>query len=219
MKKWSRQSWMAWCYAATILVSAFLVFQVQPIISKTILPWFGGSPAVWTTCMLFFQVVLFGGYAYAHLLTRLQPAQQGLVHFLLVTTSLLVLPITPDASWKPTGAEDPTFRIIGLLLLNVGMPYFLLSSTGPLIQAWFSRTCEGESPYRLYALSNVGSLAALLTYPLANFVMGGETFTIREGVDAGAVQIFISSILGLVSGLAPARQATEVDPSIVLRST
>ena len=161
----SNGKWLVWCYAATILVSAFLVFQIQPIISKTILPWFGGSPAVWTTCMSFFQLVLFGGYAYAYLLTRLEPTWQGKLHFLLVTATLFFLPITPHPSWKPTGAEDPTLRILGLLLFTVGLPYFLLASTGPLIQAWFCRTCEGHSPYRLYALSNVGSLAALLTYP------------------------------------------------------
>lgn len=165
MQNANRVTWMAWCYAVTIFVSAFLVFQVQPIISKTILPWFGGSPAVWTTCMLFFQVVLFAGYVYAHLLTRLPTSIQGSLHLLLVMVSLWVLPLCPDTSWKPSSAQDPTVRILGLLLLNVGLPYFLLSATGPLIQAWFSRSCEGRSPYRLYALSNVGSLAALLTYP------------------------------------------------------
>ena len=128
--------------------------------------------------MLFFQVVLFTGYAYAHLLTRLPNSLQGAVHLVLVTTSLLVLPICPDPSWKPSGAEDPTWRILGLLTLNVGIPYFLLSATGPLIQAWFSRSCVGRSPYRLYALSNVGSLAALLTYP---FVLEPAMTTQQQG--------------------------------------
>ena len=160
-----KSTWLAWCFASTILISAFLVFQVQPVISKTILPWFGGSPAVWTTCMLFFQVLLFAGYAYAHFLNRLRPAWQGVIHVVLIAAALAALPINPDPSWKPVGAANPTWQILLLLLSNVGVPYFLLSSTGPLIQAWFSRACGGRSPYRLYALSNAGSLAALLTYP------------------------------------------------------
>ncbi len=154
------------CFALTILVSAFLVFQVQPVISKFILPWFGGSPAVWTTCLLFFQVVLFAGYAYAHAATRyLRPTTQGIIHIALIMVALFVLPITPSATWKPTDASDPTWRILTLLAANVGIPYFLLSTTGPLIQAWFARSTGGANPYRLYALSNIGSLVALVSYP------------------------------------------------------
>jgi len=158
--------WLIVWFAVATLVSAFLVFQVQPVISKSVLPWFGGSPAVWTTCMLFFQVLLFAGYAYAHLITRwLTPRFQGIVHFSLLALALLVLPITPAATWKPTGSEHPASYILLILLVNVGLPYFILSATGPLIQAWFSLHHQGRSPYRLYALSNIGSLAALLTYP------------------------------------------------------
>jgi hypothetical protein len=155
-------------FASTILVSAFLLFQVQPLISKYILPWFGGSPAVWTTCMLFFQVALFGGYTYAHLLTRyLSPKGQGIVHLSVMALAIaIMLPsIAPAASWKPTDASHPTGRILLLLSATVGLPYFVLSTTGPLVQAWFARTWPGRSPYRLYALSNIGSLAALVTYP------------------------------------------------------
>jgi spermidine synthase len=158
--------WLQVDFAVTILMSAFLLFQVQPLISKVILPWFGGSPAVWTTCMLFFQVVLFGGYAYAHLVTRLlSPRWQGVVHLVLLALALAALPIAPNPSWKPDDASSPTLRILLLLAANVGMPYFVLSSTGPLVQAWFARACPGRSPYRLYALSNLGSLLALLSYP------------------------------------------------------
>ena len=153
-------------FAVTILTSAFLLFQVQPLISKFILPWFGGSPAVWTTCMLFFQVVLFAGYAYAHLTsTLLSPRRQGWLHLVLLAAAICTLPIVPDPSWKPTGATAPTPRILALLAANVGLPYFALSSTGPLVQAWWSRAFPGRSPYRLYALSNFGSLLALLSYP------------------------------------------------------
>lgn len=152
--------------AALSLLSAFLLFQVQPIISKFILPWFGGSPGVWTTCMLFFQVVLFAGYAYAHTLTLLPRRWQGMVHGLLLGAAIAMLPIAPADAWKPTGTEDPALRILLLLLASVGLPYFVLSSTSPLVQVWFTRTTGGANPWRLYALSNIGSLAALLSYPL-----------------------------------------------------
>ena len=165
MTRFLRFSTGLW-FAAAIFISAFLVFQVQPIISKTILPWFGGSPGVWTTCMLFFQLLLFAGYSYAHLLTRcMSQRSQGAVHFTLLLLALFVLPMTPSADWKPRGGEDPTLSILLILLANVGLPYFLLSATGPLLQAWFAKRVPGGSPYRLYALSNVGSLAALISYP------------------------------------------------------
>lgn len=151
---------------ALSLLSAFLLFQVQPIISKFILPWFGGSPGVWTTCMLFFQIVLFAGYAYAHTLTLLPRKWQGIIHGLLLGVAIALLPIAPGEAWKPTGSEDPAFRILLLLAASVGLPYFVLSSTSPLVQVWFTRTTNGASPWRLYALSNIGSLAALLSYPL-----------------------------------------------------
>ena len=155
-------------YSLTIFLSAFLLFQVQPLISKFILPWFGGTPAVWTTCMLFFQVLLFGGYTYAHLSnSRLGQRAQAFVHLGLLIVGCLALPIVPAMAWKPTGQEQPTWRIVLLLAATVGVPFFVLSSTGPLLQGWFSRTHAGRSPYRLYSLSNIGSLLALVTYPFA----------------------------------------------------
>src|SRR5688572_15227625 len=157
---------LAVVFACTILTSAFLLFQVQPIISKTILPWFGGSPAVWTTCVLFFQVLLLGGYAYAHLLTKYaSPLWQGRIHAALLAVAVLTLPIVPGELWKPTDGNLPALRILVLLAAKVGAPYFLLSSSGPLVQSWFALVYPGRSPYRLYALSNIGSLGALLTYP------------------------------------------------------
>ncbi len=153
-------------YALTIFTGAFLLFQVQPLIGKYILPWFGGGPGVWTTCMLFFQIVLLGGYAYAHLVTKLlKPRGQVILHLALLAASLAVQPIMPSESWKPTGTEEPVGRILLLLTVTLGLPYFVLSSTGPLMQQWFSRSNTGVSPYRLYALSNIGSLLALLSYP------------------------------------------------------
>lgn len=147
------------------LLSAFLLFQVQPVISKFILPWFGGSPGVWTTCMVFFQVVLFAGYAYAHGLSRFRHRTQAIIHSALILSALVFLPIAPADSWKPAGDEDPAGRILLLLLSTVGLPYFILSSTSPLAQVWFIRAVPGGRPWRLYALSNIGSLVALLSYP------------------------------------------------------
>jgi SAM-dependent methyltransferase len=147
------------------LLSAFLLFQVQPVLSKYILPWFGGSPGVWTTCMLFFQIVLFLGYAYAHGLTRLSLRTQLIVHSGVVLAALCMLPIAPSESWRPAGDEDPVGRILGLLFGTIALPYFALSSTSPLVQVWFARRHAGSNPWRLYALSNLGSLVALLSYP------------------------------------------------------
>lgn len=153
-------------YAATIFSGAFLLFQVQPLMGKFILPWFGGSPAVWTTCMLFFQFLLLGGYAYAHWLTTwVKPQKQAALHCLFLLAAVSFLPITPGEQWKPDPAAEPTGHILLLLLATIGMPYFVLSSTGPLIQKWFSWLYPTRSPYPLYALSNVGSLLALLSYP------------------------------------------------------
>ncbi len=153
-------------YSLMTLLSAFLLFEVQPIISKFILPWFGGSPAVWTTCMVFFQSLLFGGYAYAHLSVKyLRPRAQALVHMGLLVAAVCLLPIAPDLSWRLDAESAPTWRILCLLTVSVGLPYFVLSATGPLVQAWFCRSLQGHSPYRLYALSNLGSLIALLGYP------------------------------------------------------
>ena len=155
-------------FATTIFTSAFLLFQVQPLISKFILPWFGGSPAVWSTCMLFFQVTLFAGYVYAHLTTQyLSPRWQAGLHIALLLAAALLLPITPDDAWKPDGSSSPALQIVALLTMCVGLPYFILSSTGPLLQRWFSLQAPGVSPYRLYALSNIGSLLALVSFPFA----------------------------------------------------
>ncbi len=156
-------------YALTIFVSAFLLFQVQPVIAKIILPWFGGSAAVWATCLLFFQFVLLLGYLYAHATVRyLKPRTQMMLHIALLALSglaLFVLPVYPSENWKPSGTEDPTWGIVTLLAVTVGLPYFLLSTTGPLLQAWYARRYHGAMPYRLYALSNVGSMFALISYP------------------------------------------------------
>lgn len=153
-------------FGLTIFTGAFLLFLVQPLIARFILPWFGGTPAVWTTCMLFFQVLLVGGYAYAHwTIRRWAPRRQVIVHLALLALALLLLPITPGDGWKPVDGAFPMGRILLLLMVCLGLPYLALSATGPLMQAWFHHAHPGVPPYRLYALSNAGSLLALLGYP------------------------------------------------------
>ncbi len=205
-------------YALTILLSAFLLFQVQPVIAKIILPWFGGSAAVWATCLLFFQLVLLLGYLYAHASIRyLKPRMQMYLHIGLLALSVLaiaVLPVYPSAAWKPSPTADPTWGILGLLGASVGLPYFLLSTTGPLLQAWYARRRRGAIPYRLYALSNVGSMFALLSYPfLFEPVFGSHR-------QAGMWSVGYCAFLGLCaftairSGTAPQADAEpEVAPA------
>jgi hypothetical protein len=155
-------------FALTIFLSAFLLFLVQPLIARILLPWFGGTAAVWTTCLMFFQTALMLGYMYAHWsIQRLRPRAQALLHLVLLAASMLALPILPSNSWRPTGHEQPALRIVLLLALTVGAPYLLLSATGPLLQAWYAASRGDALPYRLYALSNAGSLLALLSFPLA----------------------------------------------------
>jgi hypothetical protein len=154
-------------FALVILVSAFLLFQVQPMAGKAILPWFGGTPAVWTTAMLFFQCVLFGGYVYAHLLaSRASPRMQVGIHLaLLAAAAALAAGVLPSADLKPAGDDAPIATILWILAASVGLPYFCLATTGPLLQHWFAQAGLGGSVFRLYALSNLGSFAALLSFP------------------------------------------------------
>jgi spermidine synthase len=153
-------------YAITIFLSAFLLFQVQPMIGKMILPWFGGTAAVWATCLLFFQAALLAGYGYSHgIVKRLSPRKQWMLHSGVLLLCLVALPVIPDAGWKPLTPDAPAMRILALLAVTIGLPYFALSTTGPLIQAWYVQANPGKIPYRLFALSNLGSMLALLTYP------------------------------------------------------
>ena len=154
-------------YACTIFLSAFLLFEVQPMIGKIILPWFGGSAAVWSTCLLFFQAALLAGYLYAHFSTRfLKPKQQASLHVLLMAISAALLPILPSPRWRPVESGDPSGRILLLLTATIGLPYILLSTTSPLLQAWYVTAKPGAVPYRLFALSNFGSMLALLIFPV-----------------------------------------------------
>jgi hypothetical protein len=155
-------------FAATIFLAATLLFWVEPMVAKMVLPRFGGGPAVWTTCMLFFQAVLLLGYGYAHLVsTRLARRWQVLFHLLLVLLPLLALPLAIPAGWVPPAEADPTTVLLGYLLLIAGLPFFVVSTTTPLVQQWFAASGSRHSadPYFLYAASNLGSALGLLSYP------------------------------------------------------
>ena len=150
-------------FQVPIVLSAFLLFLVQPIMAKQILPWFGGSASVWNTCVFFFQLLLLLGYVYAHGLVRFaSPKAQALIHIAMLALCLLSLPVIASGYWK-SGETDPALRILLMLAATVGLPYFLLSSTSPLLQAWYARTMA--APYKLFAISNAASLGGLLAYP------------------------------------------------------
>ena len=163
----SANPWSFLPFALTIFTSAFLLFQVQPLLSKQILPWFGGSPAVWTTAMLFFQTLLCLGYFYAHALAKLSSRKtQARIHVaLLVLAALLAARVLPGTELRPESPDSPVLQVLLILGVSVGLPYFCLATTGPLVQHWFTSTAHAASVFRLYALSNVGSFLALLSFP------------------------------------------------------
>jgi spermidine synthase len=154
-------------FGITIFLSAFLLFQIQLIISKYLLPWFGGTASIWTVCMLFFQIILLLGYLYSHLITKyLTITMQVIVHVILLVFGFFSLNIFPDESWKMAiDSSNPTFYVLLILLLFVGLPAVILSSTSPLLQSWISKVKRNKSPYKLYALSNLGSLLGLFLFP------------------------------------------------------
>jgi SAM-dependent methyltransferase len=184
-------------YAITIFLSAFLLFQVQPMIAKMILPWFGGTAAVWATCLLFFQTVLLLGYTYSHgIVRRLKPRHQWMLHAVLLLACLALLPILPNPAWKPLTPDAPILRILGLLAATIGLPYFMLSTTGPLIQAWYVQSHPGSIPYRLFALSNLGSMMALLSYP----PLVEPYLTLRQQAWTWSVSFAVFALLCIFTG-------------------
>ncbi len=202
-------------YAVTIFCSAFLLFLVQPVMAKQILPWFGGSAAVWTTCLVFFQTTLLLGYAYADVAVRTLSAKAQLrLHTALLALSCAFLPIIPALHWKPAGTENPSLLILGLLAATIGLPYFLLSTTSPLLQAWFARRYPGRSPYRLFALSNLASMLALVGYP---FLLEPWVATRRQSYGWSAAYILFVLLcaacawFSLRAGAAHARPAETPD--------
>lgn len=200
--------------------------MVQPIIAKQILPWFGGAPAVWNTCMIFFQTLLLAGYAYSEWSTRkLSPRRQALLHCTLLIISLAFLPIIASLDWKPLASEDPVWRILSLLIATIGLPYFLLASTGPLIQSCYVRCHGGDGVYRLFALSNFGSLLALLAFPLAiesvlNTHLQAVTWSVAYGLFmllCGA-SVLLAASPRAVHGVSPEESDITAPPSLGAQS-
>ena len=188
-------------YAITIFISAFLLFQVQPMIAKIILPWFGGGAAVWSTCMMFFQIVLLLGYLYSHATTRyMKPKAQAILHSILLLISLgllvILIQLPGSSGWKPIDEKTPLLRILILLGATIGLPYLMLSTTGPLVQAWYVRATSGAIPYRLFALSNFGSFLALLSFP---FVVE-PLLASREQVNTWAAGFALFAIFAIYTG-------------------
>ena len=189
-------------FASTVFLSAFLLFQIQPIVAKMILPWFGGSSSVWSICMVFFQAELLLGYAYVHWLhEKLTPHRQVLVHVSLLALSLLMLPVAADPTWKGDALTDPSWAVFIVLTIAVGAPYLMLSTTGPLMQAWyalaFTKPGAEIKPYRLYALSNLASMLALLSYP----VVIEPFFGVQHQANMWSISYGVFALGALLTGL------------------
>ena len=164
------KAFIASLFSVAIFLAASLLFLVQPMIARMVLPQFGGSPAVWTTCMLFFQILLLAGYAYSHLAWRvLGRKSQVFLHFVVLLAPFGLLPFAVSTAWAPEGKAEPSLLLLGLLTVSVGLPFFVVATSSPLIQAWYAAVQgkDSKDPYWLYAASNAGSLFALLGYPLA----------------------------------------------------
>ena len=165
-------------YTAAIFVSALLLFSVQPLFTKMVLPRLGGSPAVWSVAMVFFQSLLLGGYAYAHFLMHFRNRTIPVaIHLALLLIALLTLPLSIAGGWGEPPSSGYAFWLLGLFAVSIGLPFFALAANNPLLQAWFVRTGhpDGPDPYFLYASSNIGSFLALLSYP----VLLEPLFTLR----------------------------------------
>jgi hypothetical protein len=205
-------------FTPTIFLGAFLLFELELIIGKKLLPWFGGAPSVWTTCLVFFQVVLLGAYVYAHLLTRnLRVRRQLVVHYVLLAFSVIVMaalavrwpsPITPGPDWKPVPRGDPLVQLLAILFASVGLPFFVLATTAPLLQVWYVAAQPGKSPYWLYALSNAGSVLGLLSFPL--IVEPFLSLRVQAIVWSGAYLVYAT---GVAACMAAARGLARNSPS------
>ena len=205
-------------FTFSIFLSAFLLFQVEPMIAKIILPWFGGTSAVWSAVVLFFQILLTGGYAYSYWILK-KARRREYVHLVLLGVSLLLMlflglmwksPVTPSANWKPTESAAPIWAIFRILFVSVGLPYFLLSANSPLIQAWFDRTYPQKTAYRLYALSNIGSLLGLVTYP----VLIETTFSLTWQGRLWSLAYVLYAVLAGYGTIRSLRSRTNNDSSI-----
>jgi len=184
-------------YTAAIFLSAALLFAVQPLFTKMVLPRLGGSPSVWSVAMVFFQAVLLAGYAYAHGLTRFLPGRMSVfVHVAVLIVAALTLPLAIASGWGRPPVRGETLWLLGLFAVSIGLPFFALSGNGPLLQAWFARTGHpaASDPYFLYAASNVGSFLALISYPLVV-----EPFT-RLGEQTQGWSVGFYVLIALIAG-------------------
>jgi hypothetical protein len=183
--------------AAVIFLSAALLFELELLLGKLALPWFGGSAQVWTVCLAFFQIGVFGGYWYAHLIGRAAPRTIQRVHVGLVLVSLTSLPINPAMYWKPSAGAAPWAYLLGMLITSAGLPFVVLAATAPLVQSWLVRSTNSRirSVYRLYAVSNLGALLALAAYPLLVEPM----LTLRQQSASWSVAYVVFALL-IVSG-------------------
>jgi hypothetical protein len=188
-------------FAATLFLGCFLLFLLEPLYAKLILPWFGGSASVWTLCLVFFQSALLAGYWYADFTTRrLNPRVQSLLHIALLLACLWLIPILPNPAWRSSCGSDPTWLILGLLATQIGLPFVLLSATSPLIQSWYVRSLPGRQPYVLFALSNAASLLALLCFPflLEPYLSSGSQSTLWSSLFV--LYVLLCSSLAWING-------------------
>jgi hypothetical protein len=201
-------------FAVTVILGACLLFLVQPLIAKIILPWFGGTSSVWSAALVFFQVSLLAGYSYAHWLTTyVRPRIQHLIHGVLLIAACVLMPIHPSDALRPTPEDVPTLQILWLLTATVGLPAVVLSSTSPLLQVWYMRRMRSEPPYWLYAWSNAGSLLALLSFP----------FVLEPAFDAHALAWGWSGLFVLFAALSVAvgylgREAGQIEPALTVQT-
>jgi hypothetical protein len=215
-------------FSMTLFVNAALLFAVQPMFSKMVLPMLGGTPSVWNTCMLFFQAALLGGYLYAHVTSRwLDVRKQSILQLALFAITFLTLPVAVASGWRPTGSEMPVWWLAALLTVSLGAPFFMLSTGAPLLQRWFSESGHpsAENPYFLYAASNLGSMVALLAYPVIieptlRLEQQSELWTAGYVVLAGLIavcalvvrrRLFAGAGAGTGPGRAVAADATTAD--------
>ncbi len=188
-------------FALTLFVSAFLLFLIQLMVGKLVLPLFGGAPAVWGACLVFFQAALLAGYAYAHASTAwLGARKQAVPHVVLLLAAAFVLPVAVSRAWAATGAADPVPWLLLTLLLAVGLPFFVVAATAPLLQKWFADTDHpaARDPYFLYAASNLGSMTALVAYPFLvepNLTLAAQRVAWAAGYGVLAVLIAVCAVL------------------------
>jgi hypothetical protein len=205
-------------FSATIFISAALLFLVEPMFAKFVLPSFGGTPAVWTGSMMFFQATLLVGYLYVHATTTwLGARRQAILHLVVVLLPLLVLPLAvPGDEWAPSSQSNPIFLLLGLLAVSVGLPFFAISTTNPLVQRWLSDIDHpaARDPYFLYRASNLGSVIGLLGYPLVverEFTLSNQGLWWSVGYGLLVVLVFASAVMLWRSEPAPAQEEEEVE--------